>query len=117
MTLHLVLDYPTCTPFVSYMYMYMHGVYTTFYRLSRVPGLVNALEHMYMYIGTGPTGTCTVHWYTANRSGCRSISALASPGLCSGVLGELNPGLDLAEPTLGEVMGSGFSIGERYCRQ
>ena len=51
------------------------------------------------------------------RSGCRSISALASPGLCSGVLGELNPGLDWAEPILGEVTGSGFSMGERYCRQ
>ena len=35
-----------------------------------------------------------VHWYRANRSGCRSTSALASPGLCSGVLGELNPGLE-----------------------
>ena len=106
MTLHLVLDYPTCTPFVSYMYMYMHVVYTTYYRLFTI---VNALEHIHVHV--------YVHWYRANRSGCRSISALASPGLCSGVLGELNPGLEWAKPTLGEVTGSGFSMGERYCRQ
>ena len=66
-----------------------------------------------------PTRPCVIstHTWPACRSGCRSISALASPGLCLGVLGELNPGLKWAEPILGEVTGSGFSMGERYCHQ
>ena len=39
-----------CEPHVHVQYL--HGVYTTYYILSTVSGLVNVLEHMYIYMAS-----------------------------------------------------------------